>query len=88
MTTWLTILAEAAPAPQPGGEGGFLQMLIVLGPMIVIFLLLNQLLISRPQAREQERHRQMLSGLKKNDRVLTSGGIVGTFVRFRKTNVK
>jgi preprotein translocase subunit YajC len=79
MTTWLMMLANDAQ-PAGGGDGGFLQLLYLFGPMIVVFLLINHLLITRPQRREQERHQKMLGTLKKNDRVLTAGGIIGTFV--------
>lgn len=57
-----------------------MQMLLVFGPMLVIFLVINHFLVTRPQQRQQSRHNDMLGNLKKNDRVLTSGGIIGTFV--------
>ncbi|MFV0442356.1 MAG: preprotein translocase subunit YajC [Planctomycetaceae bacterium] len=83
MVRWLSLLAEAAPAaPEAGaGEGGgLLQMLMVFGPMILIFLVINYFLVTRPQQRQQQRHLDMLGQLKKNDRVVTAGGIIGTYV--------
>jgi preprotein translocase subunit YajC len=83
MHSWLLLLADAAPAaPQagPGEGGGFMQLLIVFGPMIAIFLIINHFLVTRPQQRQQSKHSEMLTQLKKNDRVLTAGGIIGTFV--------
>ena len=56
--------------------------LVSLMPIIIIFIIFYFLLI-RPQKKAQEDHKQMLSGLKKNDEVVTSGGIHGTI-----TNVK
>ncbi len=80
MDHWLLLLADA-PANPPGGEGGgLMQMLIVFAPMLLIFLVINHFLVTRPQQRQQARHVDMLSRLKKNDRVLTAGGIIGTFV--------
>lgn len=82
LNCWL-ILADAAPAaPQGAGAegGGLAQLLLVFGPMLVIFLVINHFLVTRPQQKQQARHSDMLTGLKKNDRVLTSGGIIGTFV--------
>lgn len=82
MHAWLLLLADAAPAA-PAGEGqpgGLGQLLIVFGPMILIFLIINHFLVTRPQQRQQSRHAEMLTKLKKNDRVLTAGGIIGTFV--------
>ena len=44
--------------------------------MIAIFYFL----IIRPQQRRQKEHRNLLSSIKKGDRVVTSGGIHGTVV--------
>ena len=46
-------------------------------PLIVIFVLFYFLLI-RPQTKERRRRNELLQSLKKNDRVLTVGGIIGT----------
>ena len=45
-------------------------------PFVAIFVLFYFLLI-RPQRREQARRQEMLAGVKKNDRVVTAGGIYG-----------
>jgi preprotein translocase subunit YajC len=37
-------------------------------------------MVLRPQQREQQRRDAMLKAMKKNDRVLTNGGIFGTVV--------
>ncbi|MEZ6065523.1 MAG: preprotein translocase subunit YajC [Planctomycetaceae bacterium] len=82
MLTFLNLIAEAAPAapPQGEGQGGMMQMLLLFGPMIAIFMVINYLLVSRPQQRERDKHQEMLTSLKKNDRVVTAGGIIGTVV--------
>jgi preprotein translocase subunit YajC len=82
MHRWLLLIADAAPAAPAGdpGGGGLTQLLIVFGPMLVIFLVINHFLVTRPQQRQQSQHAEMLTKLKKNDRVLTAGGIVGSFV--------
>lgn len=46
-------------------------------PLIAI-ILMYQLLIARPQRREQSKRDEMLKQLKKNDPVVTIGGIFGT----------
>lgn len=48
-------------------------------PIILIFIIFYFLLI-RPQKKQQDDHRKMISGLNKNDEVITSGGIHGTIV--------
>ena len=70
----LYTLAEEDPAAPPGG--GFTQiiMLFVLIYFVVYFMMI------RPQRKEQSRHQQLLAGLKKNDQVRTSAGILGKVV--------
>jgi preprotein translocase subunit YajC len=48
-------------------------------PMIFMVVIFYFLLI-RPQQRKAKEHRQLLENLKKGDRVLTNGGIIGTIV--------
>jgi preprotein translocase subunit YajC len=67
----------AAPAGSP---------LVSLMPIIIIFIIFYFLLI-RPQKKTQEDHRKMVSGLKKNDEVITSGGIHGTIVNVKDNSV-
>jgi len=59
---------------QPGQEQapGYVQML----PLLAIFFVFYFLLI-RPQAKKQKQHEEMLSQLKKGDKVVTTGGIYG-----------
>jgi preprotein translocase subunit YajC len=58
------------------GTGGDSSFLVAMFPFIIIFILFYFLLI-RPQRREQARRQEMLGGVKKNDRVVTAGGIYG-----------
>jgi len=51
--------------------------------LIGIFFLFYFLLI-RPQRQEQQRRQSMLGGLKKNDRVITIGGIYGVVTNVHK----
>jgi preprotein translocase subunit YajC len=59
-----------------GGAGGGFSMLI---PLLLMFAVFYFLLI-RPQQRKQRRHQDMLKSLKVGDRVVTTGGIVGTIM--------
>jgi preprotein translocase subunit YajC len=58
------------------GGGDISTLLPSLLPFAAIFVLFYFLLI-RPQRREQSRRQAMLSAVKKNDRVVTIGGIYG-----------
>ena len=70
--SYLTLLQE-------GGSGQLLTMLLPFGLIILVFYFL----IIRPQNKKQKETQRMLSALKKNDKVVTIGGVRGTV-----TNVK
>lgn len=61
--------AQGAAAPGAGGLEAFL-------PLILIFVVFYFLLI-RPQQKKAKQHREMLSALRRGDRVVTGGGIIG-----------
>jgi preprotein translocase subunit YajC len=75
---WSDAFAQA-----PGGAAApanpTIAFLIQFGPILVIFAIMYLLLI-RPQQQQQKKLAQMLSAVKKGDRVVTSGGIIGTIV--------
>ncbi|MHC4473104.1 MAG: preprotein translocase subunit YajC [Planctomycetota bacterium] len=62
-----------------GEGGGPFSFLILLLPMILIFYLL----ILRPQKKQEANRKAMIAAIKKNDRILTNGGLYGVV-----TNVK
>jgi preprotein translocase subunit YajC len=68
-------IAYAQTAPGIGGPGQMLSFL----PLILIFVVFYFLLI-RPQQKKAKQHQEMLGKLKKNDEVMTSGGIYGRVV--------
>ncbi len=51
--------------------------IMAFAPMIFIFVIFYFLLI-RPQQKKQKEHQNMIKGLKKGDKVVTAGGIIGT----------
>ena len=61
-----------APAQGQGAEGGGSTIMSFL-PLILIFVVFYFLLI-RPQQKKAKEHKQTLEGLKKGDKVITSGG--------------
>jgi preprotein translocase subunit YajC len=64
------------------GAGGLLDQsaLIQFLPLVLIFVVFYFLLI-RPQQQKQKTHRSMLDALRRGDRVVTGGGIIGTVNR-------
>jgi preprotein translocase subunit YajC len=49
-------------------------------PLVLIFVVFYFLLI-RPQQRKTKEHKTMLDALRRGDRVVTGGGIIGTVAR-------
>ena len=68
-----------AAGGQPGGFTAFI-------PLIIMFAIFYFLLI-RPQQKKNKQHREMISTLKKGDRVVTSGGIHGRITSTDDTTV-
>jgi len=64
--------AYAQDAAAGGGGFGIVQLL----PLILIFVVFYFLLI-RPQQKKMKAHRAMVQALKRGDRVVTAGGIIG-----------
>jgi preprotein translocase subunit YajC len=60
--------------------------LLNLMPVILIFIVFYFLLI-RPQKKTQDEHKKMVAGLKKNDEVITAGGIHGTIMNVKDNTV-
>ena len=58
------------------GSGGGSDFLVQLFPLVLIFIVFYFLLI-RPQQSKLKQQREMLAGVKRGDRVVTGGGIIG-----------
>jgi preprotein translocase subunit YajC len=69
---------------QAGGAGGG-DFLVQLFPLILIFVVFYFLLI-RPQQAKVKAQREMLSGVKRGDRVVTGGGIIGLVTKVISDN--
>lgn len=58
-------------------------MLIQMFPLVII-LFIFYFIIIRPQKKKQKEHQEMIANLKKNDEVVTNGGIHGTIVNVKE----
>jgi preprotein translocase subunit YajC len=67
-----TLLAQGAPT-NPMAQFGFLWPIVIIGILFYFMLI-------RPEKRKQADVTRMQQGLKKNDRVVTIGGIIGVVV--------
>jgi len=64
--------AQAAGGPAAGGLAGMEQFL----PLVLIFVVFYFLLL-RPQQQKIKQHKEMVNQLRRGDRVVTQGGIIG-----------
>jgi preprotein translocase subunit YajC len=77
MLNTLLLLAQQGGEPKGGGPPPGFEILILALPLLLLFWLI----VVRPGQRRQQQERDALvSGLKKNDKVLTTAGIYGTVV--------
>jgi preprotein translocase subunit YajC len=69
-----------AQSASASGAGGSQQMVLTtIVPLAVLFGIFYFLLI-RPQTKKAQEHDKMLKALKRNDEVVTNGGLVGRIV--------
>lgn len=74
----LPMISSAFAQSAAGGAGGFsLQGLL---PFILIFIIFYFLLI-RPQQKRVKQHKLMVESLKRGNKVLTAGGILGVVTK-------
>jgi preprotein translocase subunit YajC len=72
--------AQAIPSattPPSGSPPPFLTVMGKMIPMFGIVFVVFWLLVLLPQKKEQEAQQALLTGLKKGDSVVTTGGIIG-----------
>ena len=67
-----------------GGAGPGPLMTLV--PFVLIFVIMYFMVV-RPQQKKAKDHQEMLNKLKKNDEVMTSGGIYGRVIDLKETVV-
>lgn len=68
------LISTAYAQTATGAGGGF--DLISLAPLVLIFVVFYFLLI-RPQQKKVKEHRALVQALRRGDRVVTSGGVIG-----------
>ncbi len=71
--------AAAPGAAAAGGEAGQQLIFTTVIPLVALFAIFYFLLI-RPQSQKAGEHTKMLAALKRNDEVVTQGGLIGRIV--------
>lgn len=73
-----TAWAQAAAAAPAGGGPSFVEQLMTgPGPIMALVVAVMYFLVFRPQNRKAQEQAKMLGALKRNDEVVTTGGIIG-----------
>jgi preprotein translocase subunit YajC len=67
---------------QGSGGGSLTPLLFQFGLIFLIFYFL----IIRPQQKQRKAHEQALRNLKRGDRIVTTGGIIGEVIHFKETS--
>ncbi len=75
------MFADGVPAAPAGNAFGGLM------PLIIIFIFFYLFLI-RPQQKQRKEHQKMLDALKKDDKIITAGGLYATVVSVKGDTVE
>jgi preprotein translocase subunit YajC len=78
-----SVLLAMQEAPPEGGASPWIAQLAMFAAIGAIFYFL----LIRPQAKQEKERQAMLEALKKKDRVVTSGGLLGTVADLRDDEV-
>ncbi len=80
-----TLFAASPSPPMVPREGASGMSVVLFQIMLMIFIF--YFILIRPQRKERQRHKDMLSKLAKGDRVMTNGGILGQIVHTAETEL-
>jgi|SRR6185503_8320277 len=80
------VILALAPPPATGQGGTPQNPIMAFLPMILLVVVFYFILI-RPQQKRAKEQRKMMENLKSGDKVITSGGLVGTVVTVKDTTV-
>lgn len=68
------------PGTQPDPRG---QMLTTVG-MLVVMVVMFYFVLIRPQSKKAKEHAELLKSVKPGDKIITSGGVVGTVITVKE----
>jgi len=71
------------PSEQGGGGGGMTIFFVQMLAIVAIFYFL----IIRPKVQQDKKHREKLAMIKRGDRIVTAGGIVGEVVHLKDDQI-
>ena len=78
-----SVLLALPQAPSTGGAPSWAPMVFMYGSIIAIFYFI----VIRPQQKQRKDHELALHGVKRGDRVVTTGGIIGEVIHVKDSMV-
>lgn len=82
VTTATTNVAPPPPPPAPDAQQAIIGNVVFVAFVVIAFYFL----LIRPQQKRFKEHADMLSALKKGDKIVTGGGLIGTIDKFEGTD--
>jgi len=76
----MTVPISASLLAIQAAGGSVAQMVFMYGAIFAIFYFV----LIRPQQQQRKKHEETLRGIKRGDRIVTSGGIIGEVVHIRE----
>ena len=76
---WQGLLTSVVAQAQEGEEAGAVGTFVNLIPLLLMFAVFYFILI-RPANKQRREHQNLLNALKKDDQIVTTGGIYGKIV--------
>lgn len=80
----MTLTTTLAAAAAPSGTASFIVQTI---PLVLVFVIFWVLMI-RPQQRRMREHQATIAAVKKGDRVVTGGGLIGRVTKVTDDQVE
>ena len=77
-------LVLASAAAQPGGAASFMIQTL---PLVLVFIIFYFLMI-RPQSKRMKEHQARIGAVKKGDKVVTGGGLMGRVTKVNDSEVE
>ena len=78
-----SVAAFGGETTQPGGGASVVSLVVILGVFAAVFYFMLIL----PQRRRQAKHSELMSSLKRGDKVITAGGIYGEIDSIGDTSI-
>jgi len=81
-----TTTATTTAASLPADQAGLASMVMTFAPLVLVILIFY-IFVIRPQNRRMVEYQKQISTLRRGDRVVTTGGIIGTIHRIEAGEV-